>query len=267
MDQFCNPEQISNYDATRPKYTPQIFKEIVDKTKGFNNYLDIACGTGQLLIPLSPYFKKSIGIDVSEEQIKKAIENTKGNSTISCYTLDAYDVLDTLAKNGHFGEGETKMFDLITIGQAFHWFDEEKLLSFIHEKLLTDSGLLVIAGYKKQHFKEGEKLIEPFEGFIKKLKPYFECDVDFNDSGYERTNPLFQKFFTHVEKKYFEEESEIAIQDLIKFVKSWSGYHNYIKNNQDDPATDLLNTCLTIGLTPTDKVKFFNFYFYLELKN
>jgi SAM-dependent methyltransferase len=264
MNQFCNTEQINNYDATRPKYTPQIFKEIITKTKEFNNYLDIACGTGQLLIPISSYFKKSVGIDISAEQIKKANENSKSNLSTYCYTTDVYNVLDVLVNENHIKEDETKILDLITIGQAFHWFEEEKLLNFIVDKLLLPNGLLVITGYKKQHFKVGDKLFIPFENFIKKLKPYFECDVEFNDSGYERTD--FTKYFSNVEKKFFEEECQLTIQNLIKFIKSWSGYFNYLKNNHDDPAEELLTNCLQF-YEPTDMVKFYNFYFYFELYN
>jgi SAM-dependent methyltransferase len=266
MNQFCNSEQISNYDATRPRYTSEIFKEIINKCTSFTNYLDIACGTGQLLIPLAPNFKKSIGIDISDEQIKKAKINSKDISNTYCYTADTYNTLDLLIQENLFNKSETKMFDLITIGQAYHWFEEEKLLTYIYEKLLSPNGILVITGYKKQHFKVTDKLYNCFEDFIKKLKPYFECDVDFNDSGYERSNPLFGKFFKSVDKKYFEEECELSIQDLIKFIKSWSGYYNYLKDNNEDPAEELLQECLKY-YQATDKVKFYNFYFYLELKN
>lgn len=48
MDQFTNKEQINNYDKARPKYTQEIFSEIIIKTKNFNNCLDIACGSGQV---------------------------------------------------------------------------------------------------------------------------------------------------------------------------------------------------------------------------
>jgi SAM-dependent methyltransferase len=183
MNQFRNIVQISNYNAIRPRYTSKIFKEIKGKTKTFKNYLDIACGTGQPLIPLSQHFEKSFGIDVSPEQINKATENSKGLSNVHCYTIDIYETLDKLTAEGHFNKDEVKMFDLITIGQAFHWFDAEKLLQYINDKLLASNGLLIIAGYKKQHFKQEDKLFQPFEDFITKLKTFFECDVDFNDSG------------------------------------------------------------------------------------
>jgi len=49
MDQFSNIEQIKNYDLARPKYTSEIFCDIVKNSKNLENYLDVACGTGQVI--------------------------------------------------------------------------------------------------------------------------------------------------------------------------------------------------------------------------
>jgi len=48
MDQFTDKDQINNYDLARPKYTNDIFSEIIKNTCNFNDYLDVACGTGQV---------------------------------------------------------------------------------------------------------------------------------------------------------------------------------------------------------------------------
>jgi hypothetical protein len=48
MDQFSDIEQIKNYDLARPKYTGEIFTEILNNSKNFDSHLDIACGTGQV---------------------------------------------------------------------------------------------------------------------------------------------------------------------------------------------------------------------------
>jgi hypothetical protein len=50
----------------------------------------------------------------------------------------------------------------------------------------------------------------------------------------------------NIEKKHFEEECELSIEDLIKFVKSWSGYYNYLKINNDDPTEELTKECLKL---------------------
>ena len=45
---FNNLNQADFYDATRPKYTKEIFDYIINKVKYKENFLDIACGTGQV---------------------------------------------------------------------------------------------------------------------------------------------------------------------------------------------------------------------------
>ena len=48
MDQFICSTQTNNYDLTRPKYLKENFEEIIKSINNFENYLDIACGTGQV---------------------------------------------------------------------------------------------------------------------------------------------------------------------------------------------------------------------------
>ena len=258
MDQFNNTIQTSNYDSTRPKYTKDIFTNIISKINQFDYYLDIACGTGQLLFQLSDMFKKSIGVDISEEQIKIAKTNLKNNNTY-LYTSDIYDLPNIIPKELR----KEKLFDLITIGQAFHWFDPENLIIFIKNILLSETGTLVILGYQKQHFYKNDILHKPFQKFIDQLKPYFECDCDYNDSGYSSSNQLFKNNFKFVNTKYFTEEQYIKLYTLIKFCKSWSAYYNYMKKNPDDPINDLEQIIKNLNIN--EDINFYNFYFMITL--
>ena len=46
---FNNTGQADLYDSTRPHYTKEIFDYILNSITGQKeNYLDIACGTGQV---------------------------------------------------------------------------------------------------------------------------------------------------------------------------------------------------------------------------
>ena len=48
MNEFTNSEQINYYQMTRPNYTKEQHDLIIKNTQKFNNYLDIACGCGQV---------------------------------------------------------------------------------------------------------------------------------------------------------------------------------------------------------------------------
>ena len=43
----------------------------------FNNYLDIACGTGNLTVRLAKNFKESFAVDLSEDMLREAFEKFK----------------------------------------------------------------------------------------------------------------------------------------------------------------------------------------------
>ena len=248
MDQFANKEQIESYDESRPKYSDKIFEHIIKNTNNFDSYLDVACGTGQLLFPISKSFKRSIGVDVSSFQIAKAQEHLdavqkKSDKKLHIHLLaaDIYEAFDKLSSDGIIPSNQK--FDLITVGQAFHWFDEHKILPFL-KSLLCDNGTLVLAGYKKQHFDQSTQpeLYGPFNSLIETLTPYFECDVNNTDWAYYKNNESFKKYFGEknvVEPLYFEETFDLPVSKLLLLVKSWSAYVN-IKKETTEGKLDVL---------------------------
>ena len=62
MYNFNNTGQADFYDATRPQYTQQILQYVLDSVKNKENFLDVACGTGQVIWNLTivniPTFEK-----------------------------------------------------------------------------------------------------------------------------------------------------------------------------------------------------------------
>jgi len=274
MNQFIEKDQIKYYDILRPKYTQEIFHDIISSTKQYDNYLDIACGTGQLLIPLAKSFKRVTGLDVSPAQIEKAKENieklpeeydkTKFNLLVS----DIYDLNKKLE--------ESISFDLITIGQAFHWFDEVKLLNYL-KTILKDEGILILAGYKKQHFVQEEQpeLYDMLQNVLNKLIPYFECDVDNNDNAYYKSMENIKNIFDDkkILKKYYQESSEISVDKLFDFLRSFSAFINYKRiNNSEDILEDFSKELRKYYRVGTEeelkqiKIKFNNFYFVISIQ-
>ncbi|KAL4477746.1 hypothetical protein ABPG72_018920 [Tetrahymena utriculariae] len=120
-DYFGNEQnQVKNYEAYRPKYPEELISlmkqtaESGDKTA----YLDIACGTGQLLFQLQSHFEKSIGTDISEKQLSVVEELiNRNNLQNSVYSIiaDCHQLPKILQEKSL----PTK-FDFITVGQALH---------------------------------------------------------------------------------------------------------------------------------------------------
>ena len=161
--------------------------------------------------------------------------------------------------------GKSKVFDLITIGQALHWFKEDIIFPFL-QQVIRDDGTIAIFAYKKQHFKNCDPLYDAFEDYFKLIKPFFECDTDNNDNDYYKFD--FKRYFKTEEIKYFTEESTISLNKLIDFLKSWSAYYNYKKAKNDDPLVRFKETCKDILKSDNDdeiNIRFYNFYFAIIL--
>ena len=65
----------AQYEQFRPRYSPAMINDVrfALPTKAPKDaFLDVACGTGQLLFPLSVDFDVAIGVDLSSKQVEQA---------------------------------------------------------------------------------------------------------------------------------------------------------------------------------------------------
>jgi SAM-dependent methyltransferase len=69
MDKFGFETQGRNYARFRPTYPISLLHSVLQHTKGKGRYLDVATGTGQLLLQLAPHFQSSTGVDLSPKMI------------------------------------------------------------------------------------------------------------------------------------------------------------------------------------------------------
>ncbi len=104
---------------------------------GTGTLLDLGCGTGQLALQLSPFFKDVDAVDASSEMIDqgRVAAATKAILNINWYVQRAEDI-NRLTN-------EAVLYDTVTIGNAFHHMDREVTLKLL-DNLVKDHGCLVI---------------------------------------------------------------------------------------------------------------------------
>eukprot|EP01097_Dermamoeba_algensis_P012071 TRINITY_DN969_c0_g1_i11.p1 TRINITY_DN969_c0_g1~~TRINITY_DN969_c0_g1_i11.p1 ORF type:complete len:113 (+),score=24.18 TRINITY_DN969_c0_g1_i11:94-432(+) len=100
-----------NYGRYRPTYPPALYNHIREKMglKGNERAkmaLDVGCGSGQVTVELLSLCEKVKGIDISEGQLKGAIQKDG-----IIYDIGTSNNLPV----------ENQSLDLITVGQAAHW--------------------------------------------------------------------------------------------------------------------------------------------------
>jgi ubiquinone/menaquinone biosynthesis C-methylase UbiE len=237
LDLFSNQGQGGDtYEKYRPPYHQSLIDNITDYSKGKKTYLDIAAGTGQVFLKIFTQFSElAVANDLSNFQLSILESKLKMNQT----TIHIKVICcDTFELNQHIPD---QKYDIITIGAAFHWFDQDKLLTFIKDELLTPDGKVFIMSYFSNDLfvktKSGEvkNVIAFYNKYLKEITSGF----DFKDRVSEVLNAYksydFRKFFENVEYLEWETVWTLSIDEYLGYVKTSSFYPAYIKNNKDKP--------------------------------
>ncbi len=126
------------YARYRPGYPRAFFADVVKKfsISRKERLLDLGCGTGQLAIPLAPYFEKVIAMDPEPEMLQEGKRQAKRAK----------------AKNIQWvrGDSETlsrrmRRFKLVVMGRSFHWMDRDKVLKKLYRMIESGGGIIIVA--------------------------------------------------------------------------------------------------------------------------
>lgn len=123
----------SAYAAYRPSYGPALYKQLYAYHKGEHGLaIDIGCGSGQITAIIAPEFKKVYGFDTSARMLEAA---TKADNI-------EYDV----GNAEHLPMVKDSSVDLVTVGQAAHWFNHEAWFKEMY-RILKPNGTLSFWSY------------------------------------------------------------------------------------------------------------------------
>ena len=123
--------ESDKYAKFRPRYPSEFFDFVYTLTAEKENAWDSATGNGQIASELAKTFNQVYATDISRSQIENAPK--KANINYSLQPAEKTDFSDD-------------MFDLITIGQAIHWFEFERFYKEV--KRTSRNGALICAvGY------------------------------------------------------------------------------------------------------------------------
>jgi ubiquinone/menaquinone biosynthesis C-methylase UbiE len=127
---FTTPEVAARYAEVRPFFHEEVAERIRTFTRvsRFHRALDVGCGSGQSSIALAAMAGHVIAIDASQGMLNHAILRPN----IS-YQLG-------FAEQLNFRAGE---FDLISVGSALHWFDQDSFFAQC-QNVLAPAGVLAV---------------------------------------------------------------------------------------------------------------------------
>jgi hypothetical protein len=207
------------YAAFRPVYPDELYDFILQHVGERKMAWDCGTGNGQVAQHLAKHFEKVFATDISDQQLAEASQAPN----------IAYSV--SKAEETIFGDSQ---FDLVTVGQALHWFNLEKFYAEV-KRTGKRNGLIAAWGY----------------GLLKIS---------------DQIDPLFLHFYHNVVGSYWDEArrlvetnySTIAFpfkpipvpefsmvvrwsrEQFAGYVTSWSATQKYIMDRKHDPVGELI---------------------------
>ncbi len=232
----------ADYAKFRPNYPDAMYRYIFSLLDQKESAWDCATGNGQVAVALAKVFDRVWATDLSENQLKEAVKLPN----ISYEVHTAEDVL-----------GPEKKFDLITVGQAVHWFDFDSFYANVRSAL-KPNGILALIGYSLLKTKGNtNELIKHFYDEI--IHEYWDPERDYLDARY-RTIPF--PFFEEIVPDFMIEVRWSA-QQLLDYLNTWSAVKHYEEKKGANPVRLITGEILDTWGQKMHKI--FNFPLFLKV--
>ncbi len=133
------------YARYRQGYPPELIDRLVERAGlgSSSRVLDLGCGTGQVAVPLAAHAGEVVAVDVEQEMLD-ALASPPNVRKVHARAEDV--------------DASWGRFDLVTIGNAFHWMELSVL-----DRLPADKVALLNTGSEAQHLLReiAEELLGP----------------------------------------------------------------------------------------------------------
>ena len=222
---FENADISAAYVKYRPVYPPSVANIITSYMRsrgssGFEVAVDVACGSGQSTFLLCEYFKKVVGLDISQTQIQQANSKCK----------DAQSTVEFKVADAHSLPIESSSINLLTCAMAWHWLDAEKFYAEA-KRVLKPRGCLVVYGHGI-HVKDNERVKKAFDAFNNELLHYdFIGEQNMHVLNHYRAVKLPLSQTQRIE---FDLPQKSTIDQLLGFMSSVSSYRSYCQQHPEN---------------------------------
>lgn len=206
--------QSIDYSKYRPTYPQELYTFIVDKVQTKDVCWDVGTGNGQAALELAKYFKQIIATDPSESQINNATH--KHN----------IEYLVCPAESSPLNENSV---DLVTVAQAYHWFDHEKFAEEAR-RVGKPNALVALWGYELSAVSpEVDKVFMKYYENI--LGEYWPKERKHVEARYD-TLPFP---FENETKHEFRLVKNWDMADFLNYLSTWSAFQKFLKANNTNP--------------------------------
>ena len=226
-------DRLIKGDIDYDRWSSRILEVCKEYDVAGEDYLDLACGTGNITALLAPYFKRSWGVDFSEEMLIEADEKTrKGRQRVNFVCQD----MRFLNLN--------RKFDLISCClDSLNYIVDKKDIEMIFKTInshLKDKGLFIfdINSFNKLSTIMGNNtFIHNSEEVVYIWENTFENNiVNMFLTFFVKSGKLYERFEEeHEERAYREGEiEELLTKCNLEIVKKMDNYHDKHVSNETE---------------------------------
>ncbi|HEY6951455.1 MAG TPA: class I SAM-dependent methyltransferase [Bacteroidota bacterium] len=212
--------QAELYARYRPVYPRALFDYILGFVTRTDAALDCATGNGQVARSLSPSFRSVHAIDISENQLSHAVKAGNIHYQISP------------AEHTPFSDDT---FNLVTVAQAYHWFDTAQ---FCREakRIAQPDAVVAVWGYDLATVEPRiDPLIHHWNYDI--LSKYWEAERTHVTTHYEHLAFDFER----LPSRDFQIIADWTLDEFIGHLRTWSALQTMIHAVGDGPFHEFLD--------------------------
>lgn len=223
-----------NYAKFRPSYPAELFNLLRKLCPIRERAWDCGTGNGQVAGELANSFEQVYATDISINQMSHAIQKENIH-----YTKQA-------AEKTNFPDA---YFDLVTVGQAVHWFEFNRFYSEV-KRVLKKDAVIAIFGYGLVRSDPAtNEVIAHFYNEI--IGKYWAAERRYLKEGYI-TIPFP---FDEIEVPKPEMKQQWSFERLIGYLNTWSAVKAYEKEKGKNPV-ELIKTELQKSFGEVGEVDF-----------
>ena len=206
------------YATYRPSYPAALFACLADLAPDKNSAWDCATGTGQAALALTAHFDRVIATDASRAQLKRAVKHER-----IAYRQAA-------AEESSLPNASQ---DLVTVGQALHWFDLDRFYAEIRRVLKPR---VLIAAWCYNLLRITPELDEVIDRLYAEIVgEFWPVERRHVETGY-RDLPFP---FESISVPSFAMEAEWTRAHLLGYLGTWSAVKRYKTAHGIDPIEEI----------------------------
>lgn len=208
--------QAGDYAKYRPHYPEALFAYLASLCPARNAAWDVGTGNGQAALALAKHFPQIFATEPSEKQLSLAVPHDR--------------IKFSVASAEKSGLAEFSV-NLVTVAQAFHWFDQERFFQEVR-RVAEPGAVLAVWCYELTSVNEDVDAVM-LRLYNEILSGFWDARRKLVEEGYR--NERFP--FSELEPPPFEMHASWNLAEFMGYLGTWSAVAKYRKEKGVDPLS------------------------------